>query len=189
MPFCIQNDLKVKKMDFRQNDRPKLIFCQDSKQYELTRKIFFSGALKCVNQVTNLISSIFHGKIAFSENFVDAWSEKIFKKSIFFDFLKNASNHTQASYMDQKRVLNTLGVSLMQFLMIYTSFKHILRKSNFCKKWIFCDFSTKFYFQKITVLVTKRHKNFKFFFKLKNMDHKLSNDVFGISIRLLVQIL
>ena len=84
---------KSEKMDFGQNGRPKLIFCQDSKQYELTGKIFFSGALKCVNQVTNLISSIFGGKIAFSENFVDAWSKKIFKKSIFFDFLKNALNH------------------------------------------------------------------------------------------------
>jgi len=77
----------------------------------------------------------------------------------------------------------------MQFSMIYTSFKQILRKSIFCKKWIFCDFLTKFYFQKITVLVTKRHENSKKILKLKSMDHKLSNDVFGMFIRILVQIL
>ena len=76
----------------------------------------------------------------------------------------------------------------MQFSMIYTSFKDILRKSIFSKKWIFCDFLTKFIFQKITVLVTKRHKKFKKISEFKNMDHKLSKGVFGMFIRFLVQI-
>ena len=77
----------------------------------------------------------------------------------------------------------------MQFSMIYTSFKHILRKLIFWKKCIFCDFSTKFIFQKITVLVTKRHQKFKILSEFKNMDHKLSKDVFGMFIRFLVQFL
>ena len=77
----------------------------------------------------------------------------------------------------------------MQFSMIYTSLKHILRKSIFRKKWFFCDFLTKFIFQKITVLVTKRHQKFKNFSESKNMDHKLSKDVFGMLIRFLVQVL
>ena len=77
----------------------------------------------------------------------------------------------------------------MQFSMIYTPFKRILRKSIFWKKWIFRDFSIKIDFQKITVLVTKKHKKSKFFIKLEGMDHKLSKDVFGMFIRFLVRIL
>jgi len=77
----------------------------------------------------------------------------------------------------------------MEFSMIYTSFKHILRKSIFWKKSNFCDFLTKFIFQKITVWVTKRHQKFKKILDFKNMDNKLSKDVFGMFIRFLVQIL
>jgi len=53
----------------------------------------------------------------------------------------------------------------------------------------FRDFSIKINFQKITVLVTKKHQKSKFFIKLKSMDHKLSKDVFGMFIRFLVRIL
>ena len=77
----------------------------------------------------------------------------------------------------------------MQFLINYTSSEQILRKLIFSKKCIFCDFSQKFNFQKITVLVTKKHQKSKFFIKLESMDHKLSKDVFGMFIRFLVRIL
>jgi len=76
--------------------------------------------------------------------------------------------------------------------MIYGSFKRILRNSIlsiFWKKLIFRDFSTKINFQKIAVLVTKRHQKSEFFIKLESMDHKLSKDVFGMFIRFLVRIL
>ena len=131
----------------------------------------------------------YHSKKSIFLKFCWCMLKKNFQKSIFLDFFKYALNHVQASHMDQKRVLNTLRVILVQFSMIYTSFKQILRKSIFCKKWIFCDFSAKFYFQKITVLVTKRHKKSRNFFELKSMDHKLSNDVFGMFVRFLVQVL
>ena len=77
----------------------------------------------------------------------------------------------------------------MRFLMIYTSSKQILRKLIFSKKCIFCDFSQKSNFQKITVMVTKRHQKSKIFLEPKSTDHKLSNDVFGMFIQFLVQIL
>ena len=77
----------------------------------------------------------------------------------------------------------------MRFLMIYTSSKQILRKLIFSKKCIFCDFSQKSNFQKITVLVTKRHKKLIFLKNPKTMDQKLSSDVFGMFKRFLVKIL
>ena len=65
----------------------------------------------------------------------------------------------------------------------------LLKFMIFVKNTIFCHFSTKFILRKLPFWLQKGIKNLKNFFEPKSMDHKLSNDVFGMLKRFLVWIL
>ena len=67
----------------------KIFFTVETRKYQINDEDFFlKGALICFFNPEWYLADIRPEKIN-SANFVDAWSKKIFQKSIFFDFSKS----------------------------------------------------------------------------------------------------